>query len=241
MRLSLLRSSRLSCAVMRALKVCAQLRPATMSRGPVCIREELPQHRGRGHRVFPLCQRGHKIRDCQRGQQWYRARAPPGEEDGGSKTTRVECPRRRMTFVFKLVTSEPGSVVTGTGLLVDTGATSHIITDLTKFKSFDDRFQSEKHDVELADGTSCTGVAERRGNAEVCLVDSRGRSLRATLKQALDIPLYPQDIFSVRAATSSGATVIFTEGRDVVQSRDVMQIGQVMQLTDAVQLVLVLV
>src|SRR4029434_1751079 len=59
-----------------------------------------------------------------------------------------------------------------------------------------------------------------RGDAEVCLVDSRGRRRSATLKQALYIPSYPQDIFSVRAATSSGATVIFKEGEDVLLHRD---------------------
>lgn len=104
--------------------------------------------------------------------------------------------------------------------MVDTGAISHIITDLAKFKSFDDRFQVETHCVELADGTRCKGVAERREEAEVGLVDSRGRHLSATLKQALYIPSYPQDIFSVRAATSSGATVIFKEGEDVLLYKD---------------------
>ena len=39
------------------------------------------------------------------------------------------------------------------GLMVDTGATSHIITDIEKFKNFDNTFQPEKHVLELADGT----------------------------------------------------------------------------------------
>lgn len=93
--------------------------------------------------------------------------------------------------------SQPGSSVTRKRPMVDTGATSHIVTNLAKFKSFDDRFQAETHCVELADGTRCKGVTE------VWLVDSRGRHLNATLKQALYIPSYPQDMFSVRAATSS--------------------------------------
>lgn len=66
-------------------------------------------------------------------------------------------------------------------------------------------------------------VAERRGDAEVCLVDGKGQRLSATLKQALYIPSCPQDIFSVRAATSSGATVIFKEGEDVLQNKDGMR------------------
>ncbi|KAJ8400356.1 hypothetical protein AAFF_G00397390 [Aldrovandia affinis] len=104
-----------------------------------------------------------------------------------------------------------------TGLMVDTGATSHIITDIAKFKKFDDRFQAETHCVELADGTRSNGIAEHRGDAKVSLIDSRGRRHNTTLRRALYIPSYPQDIFSVKAATASGATVIFKEGKDVIQ------------------------
>lgn len=50
--------------------------------------------------------------------------------------------------------------------------------------------------------------------------DSRGRRLSATLKEALYVSSYPQDNFSVKAATSSGATVIFKEGEDVLQYKD---------------------
>lgn len=104
--------------------------------------------------------------------------------------------------------------------MVDCGATSHIVTDLAKFKRFDEEFQAETRCVELADGTRCKGVAERRGDAQVCLIDSRGRHLNTTLRQALYIPSYPQDIFSVKVATTSGATVIFKSEKDVLIHRD---------------------
>lgn len=48
----------------------------------------------------------------------------------------------------------------------------------------------------------------------------QGWHLSATLKQALHIPSFPQDIFTVRAATSRGATVTFKEGEDVLQYKD---------------------
>lgn len=105
-------------------------------------------------------------------------------------------------------------------LMVDCGATSHIITDLAKFKRFDEEFQAKTHSVELADGTRCKGVAERHGHAEVRLIDSRGRHLSTMRRQALYIPSYPQDIFSVKAANASGATVIFKKGKDVLIHRD---------------------
>lgn len=100
--------------------------------------------------------------------------------------------------------------------MVDAGATSHIITDIKKFRRFDESFQAGTHCVELADGSRCPGVAKQRGDAEVYLIDSRGRRLKTVLMNALFIPSYPQDIFSVKAATSSGATVIFREGNNVL-------------------------
>lgn len=61
------------------------------------------------------------------------------------------------------------------GLMIDTGATSHIIADISRFEKFDEGFQSETHFVELADRMRCSWVAERRGDAVVVLIDNRGR------------------------------------------------------------------
>ncbi|KAJ8401413.1 hypothetical protein AAFF_G00386440 [Aldrovandia affinis] len=105
---------------------------------------------------FRCGQRGHKARVCQRGQQWYRQRQDNAR--GVSEETDEN------TYAFLVSETQPGHGVTRKGLMVDTGATSHIITDLARFKSFDDRFQAETHCVELADGTRCKGVAERRGD-----------------------------------------------------------------------------
>ncbi|XP_028297264.1 zinc finger protein 761-like [Gouania willdenowi] len=70
---------------------------------------------------------------------------------------------------------QPARITKAKGLMVDTGATSHIINDVAKFKSFDDTFKPETHCVELADGTLCKGVAQRRGTAEVFLIDNTGQ------------------------------------------------------------------
>ena len=106
------------------------------------------------------------------------------------------------------------------GLMVDTGATSHVVTDESKFKDFNSTFQLEKHWVELADGTRCSRVAQKRGNAEFFLFDNRGQRHKATLRDALYIPSYPQNIFSVKAATGSGATVVFKEGKNALITKD---------------------
>ena len=58
-------------------------------------------------------------------------------------------------------------------LLIDTGATSHIITDRSKFVSFDDNFDTNTHINELVDGNK-TSVVLGKGNAKVKLFDVKG-------------------------------------------------------------------
>lgn len=114
---------------------------------------------------------------------------------------------------------EPARTIQERGLMVDTGATSHVINDIAWFTSFDSTFRPETHSVELADGTRCSGVAQRRGTAVVTLIDSSGRRCNAKLRDALYVPSYPQNIFSVKAATTTGSTVIFKEGDDALITR----------------------
>lgn len=54
----------------------------------------------------------------------------------------------------------------------------------------------------------------RKGRAKVRLRDNKGRVVETMLMGSLYIPSFPQDIFSVKAATSQGAKVIFKEGRN---------------------------
>lgn len=54
-------------------------------------------------------------------------------------------------------------------LLVDRGATTHIINDEAKFSKFDDKFTPEKHYIELADGTR-SNVTLKRGDVEITIM-----------------------------------------------------------------------
>ena len=103
--------------------------------------------------------------------------------------------------------------------MLDCGAPSHI-TEEDEFAKFDETFNPNAHYMELADGTRMNNVALKRGDAEVCLQDREGRCSKVTLKKALFIPSYPQSIFSVKAATTNGATVTFQEGRDELIHKD---------------------
>ncbi|RXN38177.1 myosin heavy fast skeletal muscle-like protein [Labeo rohita] len=120
------------------------------------------------------------------------------------------------TFAFKVeqVDNDPIGRVKMKGLMVDSGATKHIVTDLGMFEEFDSSFKPQSHILELADGERASGIAMKKGTAKVRLRDSKGRIVDMMLMEALYVPSFSQDIFSVKAAIAHGATVIFKEGQN---------------------------
>lgn len=95
----------------------------------------------------------------------------------------------------------------GKGLLVDSGATAHVMIDRQSFISLDENYQGDGHFVEMADG-SRTPV-EARGNAVVECMDSGGQSHCITLTDALYIPKCTGNIFSVQSSVDRGMKVTF--------------------------------
>ena len=113
-------------------------------------------------------------------------------------------------------------------ILVDTGATSHIIKDKGKFKSFEKEYDSSGHVIELADGTRSTGWVKGRGTACFEMNDNKGVPYTFLLTNALYIPGYNQNILSVQKATNTGATFNFakTGSKLEVPSGNVFDIEQ---------------
>ena len=72
-------------------------------------------------------------------------------------------------------------------LLVDTGATAHIIRYKSKFVRFDEEFDANKHIIELADDTRTNNIFWGKGDAIVTLHDKAGIERSVTLKNALYI------------------------------------------------------
>lgn len=128
------------------------------------------------------------------------------------KKRRTKATRNIALWPSRQTSKRPSANVKKKGIMVDAGATSHIVNDIAKFKSFDNTFQPDTHSIELADGTKCSGMAQRRGTVLIYLLDNDGRQQRAQLHEALYIPTYPHDIFSVARATNGGATVTFKKG-----------------------------
>lgn len=101
------------------------------------------------------------------------------------------------------------------GLMVDCGATTHMINDA---KAVDKNFRPKNH--MLADTSKVSGMAKIRGDAKVYLLNSKGRRVKTRLKQALYIPSFPQNIFSVKAATANTAKIRFKDGDNWLEHKD---------------------
>ena len=91
-------------------------------------------------------------------------------------------------------------------LLLETGATSHIIVDRKDFISVDENFNVDNHIIELADG-SRTNVVQGKGNTKVNLCVVNGNVQDIIVNTALYIPSYDQNIFSVSTAVDKGACI----------------------------------
>ena len=105
-------------------------------------------------------------------------------------------------------------------ILVDCGATSHIVSDVDKFINFDKSFDPTAHFIELADNSRSSGAVKARGEASVSICDNEGKEHNILLKNALLVPSYNQTIFSVQSATENGASVTFHPDCAQLQASD---------------------
>ena len=67
--------------------------------------------------------------------------------------------------------------------MVDAGANSRIMRNEKKFRNYDQIFWPENNHIKLADGSINCGVALKRGNTGVCLLDVDGNRVVDTLKK----------------------------------------------------------
>ena len=123
-------------------------------------------------------------------------------------------------FCFKLSVYERDIIsasINKDSLLVDCGATTHIVCDEACFTSNDNSFDSNTHIIELADGSRKRGIATKRGDAVVAIRDQEGKVKNIMLKRALCIPSYKQNIISVHALTENGIKVLFSKDQNCIK------------------------
>lgn len=71
------------------------------------------------------------------------------------------------TFVLRVSEWKPQGTQ-HQGLLVDSGASAHIMTDEGAFR-FDETFRPKNHIMQLADGTRTSGSVQKKGDAQIRL------------------------------------------------------------------------
>ncbi|XP_035993961.1 uncharacterized protein LOC118563431 [Fundulus heteroclitus] len=173
-----------------------------------------------------ICEKmGHKAKDCRNKEKKTQRRGTNAQysnkvaavTDTGQRTVRVKDKHKTTneeeTFVLRVSEWQPHNTQQQ-GLLVDSGASAHIMTDESAFIKFDETFQPKNHIMQLADGTRITGSVLRKGDAQIKLTDCDGKVVSVKLTDALLIPGYPQNILSVDAATSKGARFNFEKNNN---------------------------
>ncbi|XP_033122962.1 uncharacterized protein LOC117121761 [Anneissia japonica] len=106
---------------------------------------------------------------------------------------------QKHSFVFKVgvdLDSANSVQISENALLVDTGATSHIFKDKSKFIDLDESVKPENHLIELADGSRTSGIVRGKGVASTTIHDSDGKSHDIILENVLYIPSYNRTYFS---------------------------------------------
>ena len=99
-------------------------------------------------------------------------------------------------------------------LLVDSGCSSHMVNDSSKFIEFDENFKPDEHFLVLADGTKQSGMVEKKGTAIFHMRDKNGKVHETKLEGALYVPSYPQSLFSVKKATKQENATVVLRGED---------------------------
>ena len=172
---------------------------------------------------------GHKAVDCRkppREKKWCNFCKSSTHTDKSCRKQNRDHTKKAIcseynTFAFKFDESDSPFLRTkAENLLVDCGATAHIVNTEDNFLNEDPTFKPEDHYVELADGSRKNNVAIKRGTAVVSLRAQNGELHEVKLENTLCIPTYPQNIFSVQAATQKGVTIKFCQNHAELVASD---------------------
>lgn len=171
-----------------------------------------------GHRAYECRNKKGKSRWCENCRSHTHDTKFCRKKDAAKSVNECTDASKSHCFAFKVnVNPKRGN---SDGLLVDCGATAHIVTNKSNFIDFDETFNPDSHCIELADGSRTNGIVAGRGKASVTLYDRNDIPYKIILENALYVPSYQQDIFSVQAATERGAQVNFNSNSAELNTPD---------------------
>ena len=175
-----------------------------------------------------MCKKvGHKAYECKQNKRWCTICKSKSHDTKvcrrrSDTVNNISQEEHEVNYYFK-VDVEPHVEISGNdnvNLLVDCGATTQIVNDLSQFICFDKDFNPDEHYIELADGSRSNNIALRKGTAKVTLQSRHGKAYNIGLENCLYIPRYKQTIFSVHAATKKGASVEFSNNAGSLTTKD---------------------
>ena len=166
----------------------------------------------KGHKSFQCRQRSTKFCDfCKTNS--HDTKACRKKRSAATKSMQDKNNSDDSSYIFKVCIDNAAvnivNDMNSSKLLVDCGATAHIICDKSKFIHFDENFCAENHVIELADSSRKQGIVTGKGSAKVKLTDDSGNVCDVILEGALCVPTYKQDILSVQCMTKKGVNVNF--------------------------------
>lgn len=104
-------------------------------------------------------------------------------------------------------------------LLVDCGATTHIMNNESKFINFNNDFNSSSYIVELISASRYNNLALKMGDGCNDMTDTKGKVPRTILKDVLHITYFNNNIFYVQVAIENGATVEFKPNSTITNAK----------------------
>ena len=129
----------------------------------------------------------------------YCRKNPGGGNNGGSQNDGGSGSSH--SFVMMMRDIRPLTNNMDKSFLVDSGSTAHTVNSDEHFVEYDEEFSPQQHAVTLADGTTQTGLALKKGTIEVMFRDKSGKLVLGRLEGVLFIPSYPQNLFSVQKSS----------------------------------------
>ena len=104
-------------------------------------------------------------------------------------------------------------------ILLDTGASIHIIHNSNLFSKFNTNNTSESSYLEMADGTKSGNLIEGRGTVLIPICDITGTKCNLKLTDALYVPSFRRNIVSINLAVKAGYNFNFNDiGKETMLS-----------------------